>query len=103
MSNFHKDIENIIKFRSFLDVIITRVEKGEQIDVLAISKLNKTITNYFSSCENERKPIEKNNNDQLEVVMDSFLSDVLENKYESTKKRNILLGYENYKKHMFTY
>ena len=102
MSNFHKDIENIKKFRSFLDVIITRVEKGEKIDFDAISKLNQTINNYFSSCENERKTIEENKRDQT-IVMDTFLSDILENKYKSTKKRNILSEYGNYKKYMFTY
>tara|TARA_B100000768_G_C11280187_1_gene378114 strand:+ start:735 stop:1043 length:309 start_codon:yes stop_codon:yes gene_type:complete len=102
MSNFHKDIENIKKFRSFLDVIITRVEKGEKIDFDAISKLNQTINNYFSSCENERKTSEENKHDQT-IVMDTFLSDILENKYKSTKKRNILSEYENYKKYMFTY
>lgn len=105
MSNFLKDIENLKTFRTFLDVIITRVEKGEKVDFKAISKINDMINEYYKSCSEEQTEVITVPTDSTEFVkpMDSFLTDLLDNKYQPTKKRAVTDSYLQFKKNITHY
>lgn len=106
MSNFLKDIENLKTFRTFLDVIITRVEKGEKVDFKAISKINDMINEYYKSCSEEQtEEYTVIADDKTEIVkpIDSFLADLLDSKYQPTKKRVVTGSYLQFKKNINYY